>query len=156
MTPPSKPSRSVPAVVSDWRTIWRYKALTSPARSPSPEDRRNGKPKSNACRWLTHSPDLPGLFERFPEKFPYLLESAARGPLGSYSLLLYAGDEVLVLQADSTLSGPGHDDSFFDRLETWYQQERMSQREKVPGPEADIPFCGGWFLYLGYEAAAEI
>jgi anthranilate synthase component 1 len=110
----------------------------------------------HACRWLTHSPDLPGLFEQFPEKFPYLLESAARGPLGVCSLLLFAGDEVLVLHADSTLSGPGHEDTFFDRLETWYQQERITERENVPGPDVDIPFCGGWFLYLGYEAAAQI
>jgi len=110
----------------------------------------------HACRWLERSPDLAGLFERFPEQFPYLLESAARGPLGSCSLLLYAGDEVLELRADSVLSGPGQGDTFFERLESWYQKERISERENDAGPDADIPFCGGWFLYLGYEAAAEI
>ena len=58
--------------------------------------------------------------------------------------------------ADCTLSGPGQGDTFFERLESWYQQERISEREHDAGPDADIPFCGGWFLYLGYEAAAEI
>jgi anthranilate synthase component 1 len=110
----------------------------------------------HACRWLTQSPDLAGLFERFPDQFPYLLESAARGPLGSYSLLLYAGDQVLVLQADSALSGPGQGDSFFERLESWYQQKRLTEHDHASAPCAGIPFCGGWFLYLGYEAAAEI
>jgi anthranilate synthase component 1 len=101
-------------------------------------------------QWLDHSPDLPGLCEVFPNQFPYLLESTTRGALGSHSLLLFAGDEVLVLDADGGVSGPGTGESFFARLESWYQNERIGFRE------TDIPFTGGWFVYLGYEMAAEI
>ncbi len=101
-------------------------------------------------QWLDHSPDLPGLCGAFPNQFPYLLESSARGALGSHSLLLFAGDEVLVLDADGGVSGPGAGDSFFERLESWYQSERTGFRE------TNLPFTGGWFVYLGYEMAAEI
>ena len=75
-------------------------------------------------QWLDHSPDLADLSDVFPEQFPYLLESSARGALGSHSLLLFAGDNVLVLDADGGVSGPGKGDSFFTRLESWYQGER--------------------------------
>jgi len=101
-------------------------------------------------QWLDHAPDLPGLCGVFPKQFPYLLESSDRGAPGSHSLLLFAGDEVLVLDADGGVSGPGTGDSFFERLESWYQSERTGFRE------TDIPFTGGWFVYLGYEMAAEI
>ena len=109
-----------------------------------------------ACRWLDHSPDLAGLSERFPEQFPYLLESAAHGRLGSHSLLLYAGDQKLVLQPGSDLSGPGNGSSFLERLESWYQAERLAQVSRDPEICAGVPFSGGWFVYLGYEVAAEI
>jgi anthranilate synthase component 1 len=115
---------------------------------------------------LDHSPDLPGLAEVFPGQFPYLLESSARGALGSHSLLLFAGDEVLVLDAEGGVSGPGAGRSFFERLESWYQIERTGTKEaKEEGapdatpasiPTPSVPFTGGWFIYLGYEMAAEV
>ena len=107
-------------------------------------------------QWLDHSPDLPGLSEVFPKQFPYLLESSARGALGSHSLLLFAGDEVLVLDADDGVSGPGTGNSFFERLESWYQSERTGCTETTEEGNTVIPFTGGWFVYLGYEMAAEV
>ena len=103
-------------------------------------------------RQLLEAPDLLGLSEKFPEKFPYLLESSARGPLGTRSFLFFAGDDILVLHPEAGLSGPGEGDSFFDRLSNWYQQE-STRFEEV---DANLPFIGGWFIYLGYEAVGEI
>jgi len=122
-------------------------------------------------QWLDHSPDLAGLADAFPNQFPYLLESTARSALGTHSLLLFAGDELLVLDADGSLSGPGSGDSFFERLESWYQSERtasgategektdeegVEEQDNAIIPPSNIPFTGGWFVYLGYEMAAEI
>ena len=106
-----------------------------------------------ACQWLDHSLDLVRLSEKFPQKFSYLLESSARGPLGSHSLALFAGNQVLVLHPDSSLDGPGCGESFFTRLESWFQEERLPF-ENEAGTE--FPFLGGWFIYLGYEAVREI
>ncbi len=112
--------------------------------------------KATFSQWLDHPPDLPGLSEAFPNHFPYLLESSARSELGSHSLLLFAGDELLVLDSDSGLTGPGAGNTFFARFESWYQNERSSFPEADQEGSTLIPFIGGWFIYLGYEMAREI
>jgi anthranilate synthase component 1 len=89
-----------------------------------------------------------------PRRFPFLLESAAGGPLDRYSLLLRSAGERLTLTADHSLeytgagSLPGN--GFLDALDAWYQRERRPDDGEV------LPFLGGWFLYLGYELAGEI
>ena len=88
--------------------------------------------------------------------FPYLLQSAARsGVQGRYDLLLARPDpDMLVLHADGRLSGPhaaGAGGDFFAALDAWWNAERLAPRD------ADgLPFHGGWFLYLGYEMAAQV
>ena len=95
--------------------------------------------------------DLPGVAAALPERYPFLLDSAASGPLSECSLLLRTSGELLCLDADRSISGPGDNGDFLTRLNDWYQNEKKSG-----GETADWPFCGGWFLYLGYELAAEI
>jgi anthranilate synthase component 1 len=107
-------------------------------------------------QWLDHVPDLLDISEAFPDQFPYLLESSARGALGSHSLLLFAGDEVLVLDPDDGLTGPGPGNSFFERFESWYQREQTDTAEIKEDQSPLIPFAGGWFVYLGYEMAGEV
>jgi anthranilate synthase component 1 len=107
-------------------------------------------------QWLDHVPDLLDISEAFPDQFPYLLESSARGALGSHSLLLLAGDEVLVLDPDDGLTGPGPGNSFFERFESWYQREQTDTAEIKEDQSPLIPFAGGWFVYLGYEMAGEV
>jgi anthranilate synthase component 1 len=110
----------------------------------------------HVCKWLDHRPDLSALTAAFPDHFPYLLESSATGPLGSHSLLLFASGPKLVLQPGSGLSGPGAGETFFDRLESWYQEERHELGSDEDPAGDGLPFVGGWFIYLGYEAVAEI
>ncbi len=55
------------------------------------------------------------------------------------------------LHDNGSISGPGEAGGFLTRLNDWYQQEKQSAAE-----ESDWPFNGGWFVYLGYELAAEI
>jgi anthranilate synthase component 1 len=95
--------------------------------------------------------DLPGIAAALPETYPYLLDSTASGPLSEYSLLLRSSGEQLCLHSNGELSGPGKGGEFLSRLDTWFQSETR------PTPDgADWPFIGGWFVYLGYELAAEI
>ncbi len=108
-------------------------------------------------RWLNSPPGLLdpsgllSLSSRFPDQFPFLLESSATGPLGRHSLLLFAGEEELRVDPITGLHGPGQGDSFFARLESWYQSAKIDADGAT-----SIPFIGGWFLYLGYEISAEI
>ncbi len=77
-----------------------------------------------------------------PQRYPFLLESAARhGQHARYDLLFAATGETLTAQ-------PGR--PFLDMLdEAW-------RREARPVSGAGLPFRGGWFVYLGYELAGEI
>jgi anthranilate synthase component 1 len=86
-----------------------------------------------------------------PENYPYLLDSAAKGPLSRLSLLLRTNGEQLCLYSDGSISGPGSSDGFLSRLNDWFQCENQASLSK-----SQWPFAGGWFLYLGYELAAEI
>ena len=103
------------------------------------------------CRSLECAFDLTSIASALGDQYPYLLDSAAAGPLGEYSLLLRSSDQHLSIRSDSSIVGPGVGDSFLSRLDHWFQQDRQAQDN-----DSDWPFVGGWFVYLGYELAAEI
>jgi anthranilate synthase component 1 len=106
--------------------------------------------------WLHDVPDLAGLAHQFPEAFPFLLDSVANGQPGRRSLLLYASADILVRHSSGIVTGPGQGESFFDRLDSWYRSEKSGEAHVVIDNEREVPFLGGWFVYLGYEIAAEI
>ena len=69
------------------------------------------------------------------------MQSTTRGgDLGRFDILFAFPGESLV----------AGDTGFLDALDLRWGAERLEQQ---PG---DLPFRGGWFLYLGYELAAEI
>lgn len=97
--------------------------------------------------------DLHALHRLAPERYPFLLQSTAADTLlGGFDLLLISQGDALVLESPGQLRGHGADEqsSFLDALDIWWQSER------VPQVNSKWPFTGGWFLYLGYELAAEI
>ncbi|WP_428313066.1 aminodeoxychorismate synthase component I [Hydrocarboniphaga sp.] len=84
--------------------------------------------------------DLFDLHRRNPDRYPFLLQSVAGHPVsGRYDLLFaFPGD---------TISGDG----FFERLSAAHAAQPLLRNE-----HADLPFVGGWFLLLGYEATRQI
>jgi anthranilate synthase component I len=94
------------------------------------------------------------LIERFPETYPGLLESGtaeSANPGGRFDILPIACGEYLQLDADRRLSGThAGEQGFFNALEKWWSALRTS--ESI----GQLPFTGGWLLYLGYELAMEI
>ncbi|MGI9219774.1 MAG: aminodeoxychorismate synthase component I [Woeseiaceae bacterium] len=97
--------------------------------------------------------DLHALHRFAPERYPFLLQSTAAGSgLGNHDILLRSRGEALQLDGNGLVSGhgaTGHD-QFLSALDAWWQDERTGS------VASDWPFSGGWFLYLGYELAAEI
>jgi anthranilate synthase component 1 len=84
--------------------------------------------------------DLLRLHSQHPERYPFLLQSSASsGALGRYDVLFAFPGETIAPDA-----------GFLNELDTRFQRERVS-----PGRQ-ELPFTGGWFIYLGYELAAEI
>jgi anthranilate synthase component I len=89
-------------------------------------------------------------------RYPLFFDSAAEGPLARFSVLAAMPRAALIRDAHGVLSGQGMTPgpgAFLDSLEAWFLREREVQRDAVPKP---LPFVGGWFIYLGYEVAAEI
>ncbi len=88
-----------------------------------------------------------------PQRYPFLLESTAKGSAQARFDFLFAfpGDR-LTLAADGSVTGPGSaGGGFLEALDAWWSLEGG-------GPDAlpEIPFVGGWFLLLAYELAAEV
>ncbi|HYL00525.1 MAG TPA: aminodeoxychorismate synthase component I [Steroidobacteraceae bacterium] len=92
-----------------------------------------------------------------PQRYPLLLESASPGPLATTTMLLAAPRAALWLTADGRLGADGtaiEGDTFLAALEHWWRREGAAAR--LPRAAAQLPFAGGWALYLGYELAQEI
>lgn len=101
---------------------------------------------------VTGPGDLRALHRANPKRYPFLLQSTTRaGALGRYDILFAFPGEELVLHGSGRLSGPAAKaNGFLDTLDEWWSAERAT------GNDETLPFLGGWFLYLGYELAAEI
>lgn len=110
--------------------------------------------------------DLRRLAYQDPARFPVLLDSAAEGPLGRFSILAclprYAlwqdGRGLLHLEgAAMTAAGPiDPGEGFLSALERLWQRECVEPTSGELHPPRSAPFHGGWLVYLGYELAAEI
>ncbi|HEX5651030.1 MAG TPA: aminodeoxychorismate synthase component I [Steroidobacteraceae bacterium] len=113
--------------------------------------------------------DLLALHERFPGRYPVLLESVSGAEaLGRTDLLFALPGARLVQQPDGTLGGdapaePGA--RFLAALDAWLSREfgkwghsefPQSRKFGVSPFSEKSPFSGGWFLYLGYELAQDI
>ncbi len=96
---------------------------------------------------LDQVPDLLALHESDPERFPFLLESAAQGgserrTLGQFDILFCEPDDLIFAEDDG---------DFFARL------DGLAPTTHHVGDKApDLPFRGGWFVFASYELAAQV
>ncbi len=94
-------------------------------------------------RRLPARPDLLALQARFPRRYPVLLESAASHPLtGRYDLLPAFPETVIEAR--------GRGDGFLAELDAACRIESDAFNAD------ELPFLGGWVVYLGYELAGAI
>lgn len=96
--------------------------------------------------------DLPALQRRDPRRFPLLLQSVAGGnALSRWDILFIADGSGLQLRGGKTrtLDGERIDMPFLAAFDAAFAAAHGEA-------DAELPFSGGWALYLGYEAAAQI
>ncbi len=91
---------------------------------------------------LQESFDLLRLHALNPQLYPYLLESVVHGTAQSRYDILFAFP-------GASMDATGQD--FLSALDQQWQSDRKQDETTV-----DLPFSGGWFLYLGYELVAQI
>ena len=92
--------------------------------------------------------DLLALHEQNPTRYPFLLESVATSPLNRYSLLFAFPQETLRLDDLG-------EESFCTRLDAAWVEEPPPGLP-LSGEGQELPFRGGWFLYLGYELVGQL
>ncbi|MBI5611835.1 MAG: aminodeoxychorismate synthase component I [Gammaproteobacteria bacterium] len=104
---------------------------------------------------LDDFPDLTRLHQRDPARYPHLLESVAHGTRQArYDILFAFPGEVLTLHADGRLTHADRSLAGADFLSAF---ERHWQALALPAASApELPFRGGWFVFLSYELAPSI
>ncbi len=96
-----------------------------------------------SVRPLAAGVDLLGLARAYPERYPHFLDTALIGQAPARFSILFAFP-------GSTIVGSGV--AVLDRLQ---QLGPLDAMQAEAGPQ-DLPFLGGWFIYLGYELAWDI
>lgn len=101
--------------------------------------------------------DLLALHRHAPRRYPCLLQSAARGNARArFDILLACPQGGLRLDPDGLtrdLDGAVADGTFLAALDRAWQT-MGDDDTRVAGDE--LPFHGGWAIYLGYELAAQL
>ncbi len=83
------------------------------------------------------------------KKYPYLLESSSRGNTKNRFSILFFKPKVLLKKTRESKN------SFLDEFDLIWEREKIKQNDFIFNNKK-IPFCGGWFVYLGYELVEEI
>ena len=102
-------------------------------------------------------PDLMLFNQLNAQRYPYLLKSSAvRQNNTQYDILIACPQYELMLHSDKSLHCTNKDlavaSGFFETLENYYQQNKV----EISDNSENLPFTGGWFVYLSYEMAEEI
>ena len=87
-----------------------------------------------------------------PARYPQLLQSTANG---RYDILFAFPGDSLRLANDGTLHLPGgtalKTGDFLEHFDGWWSEARPAKSVAT-----ELPFRGGWFVFLAYELAAQI
>lgn len=100
------------------------------------------------------------LAEHQPERYPVLFDSAsASGPRSRYSLLVATSGDAIWKGRDGRLAGIGDgtrhacdSSGFLEALDRWWHATAAPTALDA----GNLPWCGGFAVFLGYELATEI
>ncbi len=115
------------------------------ASAPAVSPKRQHGSNDVVLRRIDGCRDLLALHRLNPQRYPHLLESVAQGTSHSRYDILFAfpGDSLHISSIDEL--------DFLSELDARWKDERIPFDERC-----ELPFRGGWFLYLGYELVAQI
>ena len=92
--------------------------------------------------------DILGIHRLNPKRYPYLLQSSAKGNvLCRYDILFSFPQKQIILNFEDIKKK-----NFLKELDKeWKKDKKKSKKD-----ENIFPFFGGWFVYLGYELVSQI
>ena len=92
--------------------------------------------------------DILGILRLNPERYPYLLQSSAKGNvLCRYDILFSFPQKQIILNFEDIQKK-----NFLKELD----KEWKKDKKKLKKNDNNFPFTGGWFVYLGYELVSQI
>jgi len=92
--------------------------------------------------------DILSILRLNPERYPYLLQSSAKGNvLCRYDILFSFPQKQIILNFEDIKKK-----NFLKELD----KEWGKNKQKPKKDESAFPFSGGWFVYLGYELVSQI
>ena len=97
---------------------------------------------------------LTNLYQLKPDHYSFILASTATTDNHHFDILLAHPQQSLELyHRDIAANKPG----FLDALQAWWLREKIDPVALASDESAiELPFTGGWFIYLAYELVAEI
>jgi len=102
---------------------------------------------------LPYIADLLAVHSSAHRQYPHLISCTSENdPRARYSMLFSASGERIVAWPDGRVEGASGEAKFLLALQAAYGDRHRSS----PHDDADLPFNGGWFLFLSYELAGEI
>ncbi|WP_321324187.1 aminodeoxychorismate synthase component I [Thiomicrorhabdus sp.] len=90
----------------------------------------------------TPSIDLSLLHQLNPSRYPFLLESVAKGGLGEFDILMAYPQETI------QLTNPADAENFINQAQAQFSQINPDIQNRE-----NLPFIGGWFAYFSYDYA---
>lgn len=110
---------------------------------------------------MDDAPNLLALHQSDPALFPVLLNSVSSGEEDSHydvlfampgaAISLWADQDGWRLEQSGVVPASIAGTDFLSALDAWFNNVNA-----IPAVTSELPFCGGWFVYLGYELAAQI
>ena len=122
------------------------------ATASAPDSEKHARETAAIVQKTDRVLNLLELHRLNPVRYPHLLQSTANG---RYDILFAFPGDSLRLDNDGGLQLPGEAVSkpgdFLKQFDCWWRESRSS-----PGAAVDLPFSGGWFVFLAYELAGQI
>ncbi len=117
---------------------------------------------------LNQTLDLLAVHHINPTRYPFLLESVAKNKtIGRYDILFAFPQASLWLDAEGQVHTSNvelNTDSVFSAFEQWFFEQGFSEqgffeqgfKAEQTDIQTDLPFLGGWFVFLAYEFAEQV
>lgn len=119
---------------------------------PTPATVREGRSAESSVRRVASPIDLLLLHELDPARYCHLLQSTVPGPQARFDILFAYPEDTLSLTSEAKLCGAqAGETDFLAALDDVWAAARVR-----PNEPCELPFRGGWFLYLSYELAGQI